>query len=105
MRSKQKNLQIKDSESQEGIPGVTYRYGFQKGVSDENGQISLLIDGETWLYLSHLSYSSWTLDPNELAEAANTSVIFRREQLHGLQPVSVISLKMSEEKDKKNTHL
>lgn len=105
MRSKQKKSTNQRLRISGGIPGVTYRYGFQKGVSDENGQISLLIDGETWLYLSHLSYSSWTLDPNELAEAANTSVIFRREQLHGLQPVSVISLKMSEEKDKKNTHL
>ncbi|TDQ16549.1 iron complex outermembrane receptor protein [Algoriphagus boseongensis] len=96
-----KNLQIKDSESQESIPGVTYRYGFQRGVSDENGQITLLIDGETWLYLSHLSYGSWTLDPKEVAEAANSGLISRQEQLHGLQPVSVISLKMSEEKDKK----
>lgn len=95
------NLQIKDSDSQEGIPGVTYRYGFQKGVSDENGQISLLIDAETWLYLSHLSYGSWTLDPKEVTEAANSGAITRREQLHGLQPVSVISLKMSGEKDKK----
>lgn len=96
-----KKLQIKDLDSREGIPGITYRYGFQKGVSDENGQISLLIDAETWLYLSHLSYGSWTLDPKEVAEAANTGLISRREQIHGLQPVSVISLKMSEEKDKK----
>ncbi|MEB2785331.1 TonB-dependent receptor domain-containing protein [Algoriphagus persicinus] len=96
-----KNLQIRDSDSQEGIHGVTYRYGFQRGVSDENGQISLLIDVETWLYLSHLSYGSWTLDPKEVAEAANSGMITRREQLHGLQPVSVISLKMSGEKDKK----
>lgn len=96
-----KNLQIRDSNSKEGIPGVTYRYGFQKGVSDENGQFTLLIDGETWLNLSHLSYGSWTLDPKEVAEAANSGLISRQEQLHGLQPVSVISLKMSEEKDKK----
>lgn len=97
----QKKLLIRDSDTQEGIPGVTYRYGSQKGVSDENGNIPLLIDTETWLYLSHLSYGSWTLEPKEVAEAAKSGMITRREQLHGLQPVSVISLKMSEGKDEK----
>jgi iron complex outermembrane receptor protein len=97
----QKNLQVKDSDTQEGIPGITYRYGFQKGVSDDQGQISLLIDSKTWLHLSHLSYGSWTLDPKEVSAAVNSGTITRREQLHGLQPVSVISLKMSDEKDKK----
>lgn len=97
----QKILQIKDFDTQVGIPGVTYRYGIQRGVSDTSGNIPILIDTESWLYLSHLSYGSWTLDPREVAEAVNIGTIIRREQFHGLQPVSVISLKMSEEKDGK----
>ncbi len=95
------SLRILDHTTLEGIPGVTYRYGFQKGISDESGTIYLLADTETWLYLSHLSYGSWTLDPIALLKAIKNGSISRKEQLHGLQPVSVIALKMSEEKDKK----
>ncbi|MBC6366880.1 TonB-dependent receptor domain-containing protein [Algoriphagus sp. AK58] len=95
------SLRILDQITLEGIPGVTYRYGFQKGISDESGAIYLLTDNETWLYLSHLSYGSWTLDPLAVSLAIKNGVISRKEQLHGLQPVSVIALKMSEEKDKK----
>lgn len=95
------SLRILDHTTLEGISGVTYRYGFQKGISDESGTIYLLADTETWLYLSHLSYGSWTLDPIALLKAIKNGSISRKEQLHGLQPVSVIALKMSEEKDKK----
>ncbi|MFL0685592.1 MAG: TonB-dependent receptor domain-containing protein [Algoriphagus aquaeductus] len=95
------SLRILDLATLEGIPGVTYRYGFQKGISDGSGVIHLLTDKETWLYLSHLSYGSWTLDPLEVSHAIKNGSISRGEQLHGLQPVSVIALKMSEEKDKK----
>ncbi|GAB2499090.1 TonB-dependent receptor domain-containing protein [Algoriphagus taiwanensis] len=96
-----KSIQIIDQSTFEGIPGVTYRYGFQKGVSDDKGIIYLLTDEETWLYLSHLSYGSWTLDPTEVANAIQNGKITRKEEIHGLQPVSVIALKMTQEKDKK----
>ncbi|OYX24383.1 MAG: TonB-dependent receptor [Algoriphagus sp. 32-45-6] len=95
------SFRIIDQNTLEGIPGVSYRYGFQKGISDESGSIYLLIDGETWLNLSHLSYGSWTLDPREVANAVKSGIVYRKEQIHGLQPVSVIALKMTEEKDKK----
>lgn len=95
------SLRILDQNTLEGIPGVTYRYGFQKGVSDDHGTISLLIDSETWLHLSHLSYGSWTLDPVSLSKGLKKGSIAQKEQLHGLQPVSVIALKMTGEKDKK----
>lgn len=95
------SLRILDQVTQESIPGVTYRYGFQKGVSDEQGVIYLLTDTETWLYLSHLSYGSWSLDPLEVYQAVQIGSIERGEQIHGLQPVSVIALKMADEKDQK----
>jgi iron complex outermembrane recepter protein len=101
LAQEKQSLRILDQNTLEGIPGVTYRYGFQKGISDDNGTISLFTDSETWLYLSHLSYGSWTLDPTELAHAVKNGQITRKELLHGLQPVSVIALKMTEEKDKK----
>ncbi|MDX5339373.1 MAG: TonB-dependent receptor [Cyclobacteriaceae bacterium] len=95
------SLRILDQTTLEGVPGVTYRYGFQKGISDESGTIYLLTDKESWLYLSHLSYGSWMLDPLEVAQALQKGSISQKEQLYGLQPVSVIALKMTEEKDKR----
>lgn len=95
------SLRILDQTTLEGVPGVTYRYGFQKGISDESGTIYLLTDKESWLYLSHLSYGSWMLDPLEVAQALQKGSISQKEQLYGLQPVSVIALKMTGDKDEK----
>ena len=94
-------IQFLDQQSKEPIIGLSYRYGFQKGISDENGTITLLQDSESWLLLSHISYGTWDLDPKKVNEAIQSKQAFREESIHGLQPVSVISLKMSEEKDQK----
>lgn len=94
-------IQFLDQRSKEPIIGLSYRYGFQKGISDENGTITLLQDSESWLLLSHISYGTWDLDPKKVNEAIQSKQAFREESIHGLQPVSVISLKMSEEKDQK----
>lgn len=94
-------IQFLDQQSKEPIIGLSYRYGFQRGISDENGTITLLQDSESWLLLSHISYGTWNLDPLQVSQAIQSKQLFREESLHGLQPFSVISLKMSEEKDKK----
>lgn len=94
-------IQFLDQQSKEPIIGLSYRYGFQHGISDEKGTITLLQDSESWLLLSHISYGSWNLEPSEVNQAIQSKQVFREESLHGLQPVSVISLKMSEEKDQK----
>ncbi|WP_209332174.1 TonB-dependent receptor domain-containing protein [Lunatimonas salinarum] len=96
-------LRILDHTTLEGIPGVTYRHGIQKGISDRSGTIYIATDEETWLYLSHLGYGAWTLDPLEISKAIQHGSISQKEKLHGLQPLSVISLKMTDEKDKKIT--
>ncbi|MHA7130177.1 TonB-dependent receptor domain-containing protein [Algoriphagus namhaensis] len=95
------SIQILDKSNQEPIPGITFRYGAQSGVSDTKGHISLQLEEQAWLYLSHLSYGSWSLNPTELAHAAQKGYIQREEQIHGLQPVSVIALKMTGDKDEK----
>jgi iron complex outermembrane receptor protein len=94
-------LQFLDQQSREPIIGLSYRYGSQRGISDETGTITLLLDTESWLFLSHISYGTWSLDPAELKKEVESKQVFREESIHGLQPVSVISLKMAEEKDQK----
>lgn len=94
-------IKFLDQKSKEPIIGLNYRYGFQRGISDETGTVTLLPDTESTLFLSHISYGTWSLDPMEVKNAFEAKETFREESFHGLQPVSVISLKMSEDKDQK----
>lgn len=95
------SIQFLDGDTDVPIAGLTYHYGFQRGISNDQGTVALIYNSETWLYLSHLSYGTWSLDPEAVAEAAQKGRNFRKESTHGLQPISVISLKLPEEKDKK----
>ncbi|NVK48541.1 MAG: TonB-dependent receptor [Cyclobacteriaceae bacterium] len=94
-------IKLQDAEQKNPIIGATYRYGNEKGISDVEGDIYLKYDETTILYLNHLSYGSWFLTPGEVLAASQTGIISRKETMMGLQPVSIISIKMTEEKDKK----
>ncbi|TFV97158.1 TonB-dependent receptor [Algoriphagus kandeliae] len=95
------NLRLQDEDQKIPIVGATYRFGDQKGISDIEGLISLDYRENTILYLNHLSYGAWFLTPSEVITASQSGIISRKETMLGLQPVSIISIKMTEEKDKK----
>jgi len=96
-----RSFQILDQGAKEPIIGLTYHYGNQKGISDNSGFIYLsFISGEA-LFLSHINYGKWTIEGLELLEVFEKGKLFRRENILNLQPVSVISLKMAEDKDQK----
>ncbi|MDE0561740.1 TonB-dependent receptor [Algoriphagus sp. NF] len=95
------NFQLLDSDQQFPIVGVSYSYGSQSGISDAEGRLSLKWEEKTILYLNHLSYGRWFLSPEKILDAAKTGFSYRKETTIGLQPVSVISIKMTDEKDKK----
>ncbi|MDF2158264.1 TonB-dependent receptor [Algoriphagus sp. CAU 1675] len=92
-------LQFLDSNSANPIIGLTYHYGPKDGITDQDGKISLEYVAETSLYLSHISYGSWSLNPDEILQASKIGKVYRKESIYGLQPVSVISLKLAQEKD------
>ncbi|NVJ87412.1 MAG: TonB-dependent receptor [Algoriphagus sp.] len=95
------HLKLQDQDQKTAIIGASYHYGSQKGISDLDGIINLDFQENTILYLNHLSYGSWFLTAQEVLEARKKGIIFKKEAILGLQPVSVISIKMTEEKDKK----
>lgn len=99
----QKIIQILDADTEQPIVGVSYRYQDQKGISDDQGKIRLQTEADSWLYLSHLSYGRWQLDPKELAGVFAQGKIYQAEIQHSLQAVSVISLKHAGEKDRQIT--
>jgi iron complex outermembrane recepter protein len=96
-----RSFQILDQNSKEPIIGLMFHYGEQKGVSDDNGYINLsFIKGET-LHISHINYGKWAIAEVELLELFEKGKLFRKENIFNLQPISVISLKVSEDKDQK----
>lgn len=78
-----------------------YHYASQKGLSDEKGFIQLEYEAGTTIYFSQISYGKWTLDGESLLKVLERGVLLRQENILNLQPVSVISLKMMDEKDQK----
>jgi iron complex outermembrane receptor protein len=96
-----RSFQILDQGSQEPIMGLMFHYGEQKGVSDENGYIFLSFNSGEALHLSHINYGKWTIEATELEEVFVKGKLFRKENIFNLQPISVISLKMAEDKDQK----
>ncbi|MFC3414312.1 TonB-dependent receptor domain-containing protein [Algoriphagus hitonicola] len=90
-----------DPEQGLDIPGVSYRYADVQGISDTDGFIQFQFKSETRLFLRHISYGNWDLSPEEILKANQIGRIERSENIFQLSPVSVISLKMTEEKDKK----
>ena len=101
MAQQQVRFQVMDQINKEPIIGLIYHYGFQKGISDDQGFINLSYDAKENLHLSHILYGKWQLSPEEVLEAASKNRIYRKEQIINLQPISVISLKMMDEKDEK----
>ncbi|MFD2200783.1 TonB-dependent receptor domain-containing protein [Shivajiella indica] len=96
-----RSFQILDQATKDPIIGLMYHYAEQKGVSDDNGYLYLTyISGES-LHLSHINYGKWVIDEKELLEVFEKGKLFRRESIVNLQPVSVISLKITEDKDQK----
>ncbi|AMQ57883.1 TonB-dependent receptor domain-containing protein [Algoriphagus sanaruensis] len=95
-----KSIQIIDQETETSISNTHYRYGSQKGISDELGKIYLTQEPEAWLFLSHVGFGTWSLNPEQVQLALASGKILHKELIYSLQPVSVISLKMQDDKDK-----
>lgn len=94
-------IQILDTENNIPVIGAVYHYAGHNGLSDENGFIYITYVQEEMLSLSHINYGKWQVEGPELANALQKGKLYRREHVVALQPVSVISLKMAEEKDQK----
>jgi iron complex outermembrane recepter protein len=96
-----RQLRLLDQKSGQPIIAATFHHDSQQGVSDENGLISFVLVENARLQLSHVLYGKWFLTPEELKLALERGSVSRTEQVINLQPVSVISLKMTSEKDDK----
>lgn len=88
-----RQLRLLDEFNQSPIRGVSYQYGTQTGVSDEQGEISLQWQEAFPLELSHLNYGQWTLSASDLAAAWESGVIYRKQISIALHPVTILALR------------
>lgn len=87
-----RTLQLIDLSENSPIPGVSFQYTTQSGISDNNGMINLEYKQGEKLKLSHVSYGKWILKDDEVKKAF-TERIIRKEQISiTLQPVSIVAL-------------
>ncbi len=88
-----KIVQLLDQADKTPLAGVTYQYQTQKGISDEQGRITLnFIESET-LYLSHISYGQWSLTSQQVGDALKKGMYYLRKTAVNIQPVTIIALR------------
>jgi len=92
---------VLDQNTREPIVGLTYSYGQLSGISDDLGKIDIHYSPIDTIYFSHINYGKWMLNPAELRQVLERERLYRAEWLLNLQPITVISLKMPDEKDQK----
>jgi len=92
---------VLDQQTRQPIIGLTYHYGQHVGLSDDRGTIKLKFIPDEPIHFSHLTYGKWQLTPNQLQKALTSGFTYKAELDYNLQPVTVISLKMTDEKDQK----
>ncbi len=91
-QSQLNSFQLLDRETKTPIRAATYIYGAQKGISNETGTIRFEWKPEIKMYLSHLTYGDWELDPLELQKAIEKGASIRGEITQILYPVTIIAL-------------
>lgn len=92
---------VLDQSTREPIIGLSYHYGQLSGISDNVGVIQIQYLPTENIQFSHINYGKWTLNPAELKKVLEKGSLYRAEWLLNLQPITVISLKMTDEKDQK----
>ncbi|MCC5937937.1 MAG: TonB-dependent receptor [Lunatimonas sp.] len=93
------HFRVLDQHSREPILGLSFQYGNQQGVSDAEGHIRISVMPGEPIHLSHINYGKWALSADELKQVLDRGILYRAEVSVTLQPITVISLKQSAEKD------
>ena len=84
---------ILDVETNLAIPDVSYTYGNQQGVSDNDGVIYLIHHNQKVLELSHVRYGESRFEGEELSNLLKDGVIYIEPLVFSLYPITVIAVK------------
>ncbi|MCB0846833.1 MAG: TonB-dependent receptor, partial [Bacteroidetes bacterium] len=88
-----KNIQLLDQSNSQPIVHATYIYGEQKGLSNEKGMISLQLQKNIHLEISHIVYGKAHLSEEQIKQAIASGVISLEPKETHLYPVTVIAVR------------
>jgi iron complex outermembrane receptor protein len=86
-------IRVVDETTNDPIVGLTYRYGDQTGVSGRDGVLTLEVEPDTPLHLSHVRYGAWTLSAGEVTAALRRGTIRRAERVTQMHPMTVVGVR------------
>ncbi|ERM80873.1 hypothetical protein P872_11190 [Rhodonellum psychrophilum GCM71 = DSM 17998] len=89
----EQNIRLLDADNAMPIIGATFEYEQQKGVSDENGTIAFVFKAGQSMRLSHIIYGVWTLDADQVQNAVENQIYYRKSRTVNLHPVTIIAMK------------
>lgn len=92
-QSELQEIRLLDLENAMPIVQVSFEYGEQKGISNENGVIRFTYSEGTMMNLSHVNYGSWSLNDEALQRTLRQEAYYRRPLTVNLFPVTVIAMK------------
>ena len=93
--AQQGQIKLLDIDDNQPIVGATFKYGSQRGTSDENGIIRFQITPQQFMTISHVSYGTWEWNYDEIQTLFQERVFYQRRLTLDLQPVTVIALRPS----------
>jgi iron complex outermembrane recepter protein len=86
-------IQLLDKTTKTPIIDATISYAQNQGISNIDGEIQIQIDTVNTLYLSHINYGNWQLNPAEIKAAIQSGAILRKQEIFTVQPVTVIAMR------------
>jgi len=89
----QQKIQFLDSNSKRPISWLSFQYGSQRGLSDEQGYIYMIYKEGLSLQLSHISYGQWVMTDNQVRESLKQQKSFKEPSEIHLHPVTIIALR------------
>ena len=91
-QSEQQQIRLLDLENNKAIDLVSYEYGDQQGISDDNGFISFNYKEGTLMSLSHVKYGIWLLNDKEVKEVMTQKIYYLSLPVN-FHPVTIIGLR------------
>ncbi|MCU4166193.1 TonB-dependent receptor domain-containing protein [Carboxylicivirga caseinilyticus] len=85
-------ISLIDQQHHTPIANASYKYGNIHGTSDSDGKITVDIDDQSTLYLSHVNYGQLVITSDQLISILKDGKIIWKKQIFELQPISVIAL-------------
>ena len=88
-----KSFEIRDLNSHSTISDVVFRYGDQKGIIKSDGILTIELNNQDWLHLTHISYGQYHFSPEELIRLSSIGVIYLTHRTELLSPVTVMAIR------------